>query len=51
MVLEHDRVPWGGIAFVIAWLFVGTAIDLWGLESEASRFRREIDVLDSLASD
>jgi hypothetical protein len=51
MVLEHDPVPWGGIAFLVAWLFAGTAIGLWILESEARRFQREIDALDSLASD
>jgi hypothetical protein len=51
LLLEHDPVPWGGIAFVIAWLFVGTAIAVWILESEANRFQREIDALDSLASD
>jgi hypothetical protein len=51
MFLEVKPVPWNEIAFVVVWIVVGSGLGIAWLEAEARRLQREIEALDSLASD
>jgi hypothetical protein len=50
LIIEMDPVPWIGVAFLVGWLLLGGGLFVWYLESEARRFQREIDALDSLSA-
>jgi hypothetical protein len=51
LILELKPVPWNQIAFAVIWFVVGCGLAILFLENEARRLQREIDALDSLASD
>ncbi len=51
LLTEVKPVPWNEIVFVAVWVVVGTGLAIAFLEAEARRLQREIDALDSLASD
>jgi hypothetical protein len=51
MVMEQNPIPWNELAFAALWATAGVAIAISFLEAEARRLQREIEALDSLASD
>jgi hypothetical protein len=51
MIAEQDPVPWNEVAFAVVWTMIGVGFSVSFLESEARRIQREIEALDSLASD
>jgi hypothetical protein len=50
MIAEQDPVPWTEVAFAVAWTAIGVGFSIRFLGAEARRIQREIDALDSLAS-
>jgi hypothetical protein len=50
LLTEVKPVPWNEIVFVAVWIIAGSGLGIAFLEAEARRLQREIDALDSLAS-
>jgi hypothetical protein len=51
MITEVQPVPWNEVGFVVIWIVLGCGLAIAFLENEARQLQREIDALNSLASD